>query len=256
MVNAEVSRDAPQALHQQISRQLEHKITSGEWPAHYKLPAEPDLAQHLGVSRGTVRRALRTLVEQGHLTQVHGRGTFVLSTTIEQPIGQELMSLAEALDRQGLAFTTQVLSVEPISPPARLQALLNLAPGEKVLSLRRRRQVEGTVVAVLDNYVRYETQPELLDHDFATERLFAVIESAYQQPVGSAHRTFEAVAATPELAASLDVTSGTPLLYLEQITYLQDGRTVEYSNVWIRGDRLRLSSVLTHRPPRSSSARS
>lgn len=247
MVNAALLRDAPQALHEQISRQLGQRISSGEWPPHYKLPAEPDLAQQLGVSRGTLRRALRTLVEQGHLAQVHGRGTFVLSTTIEQPIGQELMSLAEALDRQGLAFTTHVLSIEPVSPPSRLQALLNLAAGEKVLALKRRRDVDGTAVAVLDNYIRYETRPELLEHDFASERLFTVIESAYSQRVKSARRTFEAVAATDDLAASLDVERRTPLLYLEQITYLEDGRTVEYSDVWIRGDKLRLSSVLTRR---------
>ena len=44
---------------------------------------------------------------------------------------------------------------------------------------------------------------------------------------------------------------GAPVLYLEQVTYLADGRQIEYSDVWIRGDRLKLTSLLT-RPPRAA----
>ena len=59
------------------------------------LPPEPDLAKQLGVSRGTLRRALETLIGEGASRQVVGRGTFVISTVIEPAIAQKLSTLSE-----------------------------------------------------------------------------------------------------------------------------------------------------------------
>jgi DNA-binding GntR family transcriptional regulator len=57
-------------------------------------------------------------------------------------------------------------------------------------------------------------------------------------------RTFGADAARPEVAANLGIPAGSPVLYLEQITYLADGRPVEYSDVWVTTSRIKVTSVL------------
>ncbi|URN13632.1 GntR family transcriptional regulator [Streptomyces radiopugnans] len=79
----DIKRNVPTAIHAQISEHIRLRIAGGEWPPHYRLKSEPELAQEFGVSRGTVRRALATLIEEGLLRQVRGRGTFVTSTVIE-----------------------------------------------------------------------------------------------------------------------------------------------------------------------------
>ena len=85
----------PATLHSRISAWLREQIASGVWPAHYRLKPEPELAAELGVSRGTLRRALSTLIAEGALVQVRGKGTFVTSTVVEPAIAQKLTSLSE-----------------------------------------------------------------------------------------------------------------------------------------------------------------
>jgi len=241
----DLTRVGPVPLHEQIADHIRQRITSGSWPAHYKVAAEPLVAVEFEVSRGTIRRALKTLIEEGLLIQVQGKGTFVAaSTTIEQPIAQDLLSLSEGLKSQGLNFDTRVIDHRFEIPEPRIAALLEVPKRARVFKLLRRRSVGGVWVAVLANYIRADLCPDLDSHDFESRTLFGVLEEEYQLRIGWARRTFEAQAATGDAARWLEVENGSPILYLEQVSYLADDSPVEYSDVWIRGDRLRLSSIL------------
>ncbi|MGH7911083.1 MAG: GntR family transcriptional regulator, partial [Candidatus Dormibacteraceae bacterium] len=199
----------PEPLHSQITRQIRALIDSGALPPHCKLPSEPDLAALLGVSRGTVRRALRTLILDRMLVQVQGRGTFVAALLgAEQPIAQEMLSIAEALDQQGLPFRTEVLSVVQSAPPRRISALLGLRPGDPTVVLERRRSVNQEWVVVLRNYVPVERVPDLDRHDFTRETLFGVLEQVSGARLGWARRTFEAQGADARIARQLNVPLG------------------------------------------------
>jgi DNA-binding GntR family transcriptional regulator len=240
-----LERRGPTPLWEQVARSFRERILSGEWPAHMKLDAEPELARRLGISRGTLRRALRPLIEEGLLVQAQGRGTFVSSTReIEPPIAERMLSLAEALERRGVAFTTQVCSVEPVVPPPRIAALLTLPPGARTIRLVRRRAVAGSTIALLVNYVRCDLCPGIETKDFGSRTLFGVVERDYGLRIEWGRRTFEAQAAPPEVAVMLEIPPGSPVIYIEQVAYLGGGVPVEYSDVWIRGDRVRLSWLL------------
>jgi GntR family transcriptional regulator len=245
-----LDRDVPVPLHEQISAAIRREIRSGAWPAHYRLAAEPDLAVSFRVSRGTLRRALRTLIEEGLLVQIRGRGTFVVSAGIEQSIGQELLSLSEGLEREGVAFETTVISEGLELPPEATASLLGLPPAARALQLRRILSIEGSPVAYLSNWVRTDLCPGIEDRDFTHASLFGVLEGEYGLRIAVGRRTFEAQAAFGPPAEFLQIPVGAPVLYLEQVTYLDDGRQIEYSDVWIRGDRLKLTSLLT-RPRRT-----
>jgi DNA-binding GntR family transcriptional regulator len=245
-----LQRDLPVPLHEQISAAMRREIRSGAWPAHYRLPSEPDLAESFGVSRGTLRRALRTLIEEGLLVQVRGRGTFVVSAAIEQSIGQELLSLSEGLEREGVAFETRVVASTMDEAPEAIAGLLGLGAERSAFRLRRVMGIDGSPVAYLDNWVRLDLCPGLQDEDFEHESLFGLLEGRYGLRIAVGRRTFEAQAALGRAAEQLEIPVGAPVLYLEQVTYLDDGRPIEYSDVWIRGDRLKLTSVLRRpRPP-------
>jgi DNA-binding GntR family transcriptional regulator len=240
-----LDRAVPVPLHAQISAAMRREIQSGAWPAHYRLAAEPDLARSFRVSRGTLRRALRTLIEEGLLVQIRGRGTFVVSPVLEQTIGQELLSLSEGLAREGVSSEKTVLSQEVETPPDAIAGLLGLTAGVAALHLRRVIAIEGTPVAYLSNWVRLDACAGIERRDFGQDSLFGVLEHEYGLKIAVGRRTFEAQAASGEPADLLQVSEGAPVLYLEQVTYLDDGRQIEYSDVWIRGDRLKLTSLLT-----------
>lgn len=244
-VSLEIDREAPTPLHEQISAAMRREILGDAWRAHMRLPAEPELAHVLEVSRGTIRRALKTLIDAGLLVQVRGRGTFVTSAAIEQPIGQELLSLAEGLEREGIAYDTEVVNASVGRPPEPLAALLELDENESVFEIRRRRLIDGAPVALLHNYIRRQFCPGIEANDFRKETIFGLLERVYGLRIASGRRTFEAQAASTEVADALDVGPATPVLYLEQLIYLETGRPIEYSDVWIRGDRLKLTALLT-----------
>jgi GntR family transcriptional regulator len=235
----------PATLHSRISTWLREQIASGAWPAHYRLKPEPELAAELGVSRGTLRRALSTLIAEGALVQVRGKGTFVTSTVVEPAIAQKLTSLSEDFADVGAPLSTRVLECVVVEPPRPVAALLDAPAGQPILRLERLRSTAAGPVALLANFVRTDLAPGLETVDFETETLFGILASRYGLHIATGRRTFSATAADAETAALLEVPVGSPVQHLEQVTYLASGSPIEYSDVWIRSDRLRVTSILT-----------
>jgi DNA-binding GntR family transcriptional regulator len=244
---SQLGLDGPATLHSRISTWMRSQIASGAWPAHYRLKPEPELAAELGVSRGTLRRALSTLTEEGALVQVRGKGTFVTSSVVEPAIAQKLTSLSEDFASQGVDLATTVLRCQVVTAPPPVVALLELPSTTNILKLCRLRSTAEGPVALLANYVRTDLAPGLEKVDFTKETLFGTLANRYGLHITSGRRTFTATAADEEQALHLQVPVGSPLQYLEQVTYLAGGEPIEYSDVWIRSDRLRVTSTLSRR---------
>ena len=143
-------------------------------------------------------------------------------------------------------MATEVISQKVVfkSPPW-VQTSLSLEPEEPSLYLQRIKKVVDGPLAVLDNYVRSEMLPGIHNLDFARRRLFDIIERDYGFQILWGSRVFDVAMASPELAKRLAVAKNTPLLYLEQVSYITGNVPVECSRVWIRPDRMRLKSIIT-----------
>lgn len=244
-VSWQLRRDAPEPLHDQISALFRQRVVSGRWPPHTRLPSEPEIAQALQVARGTVRRATRSLIDEGLLVQHQGRGTFVGPPVMEQSFAQEIISTAEALDRDGLRYETTVISQVREAAADRVAGHLHLADDQaEVVALRRVRAVDGVAMFVLDNYVVASRCPGLETANLTARPLFTVLEQDHGVIVDGVQRTFQAQIATRPIAELLSISVGSPVLYLEQVSYDKASDPIEYSDVWIRGDRLRLSAWL------------
>jgi GntR family transcriptional regulator len=239
-----VDRSLGEPLADQIARQVRARVTGGDWPPHFRLPSEPALAQQLGVNRGTVRKALASLVEEHVLVTVRGRGTFVASRVVEPLLEGRLRSLTEDFAAQGVVTTTQVLSSSVGRLPLPVLALLDVPAGTPALRLERVFAGQEGPLAYLVNYVRADLCPGIEGSDFSRRALFDVIERDHGLRIADGRRTFGADAARPDVAGHLGVPAGSPVLYLEQITYLDDGRPIEYSDVWVSTSRIKVTSVL------------
>lgn len=247
--NRELDREAPTALHTQISDAIRAGIADGVWAIGHRMPSEPELASELSVSRGTLRRALSTLIDEGLLTQTPGRGTFVASQPRPPTTEGELRGIAEDFALQGLRVATRVLHIEIAVPPGPVGTALHVLADESVVCLRRVRSTDDTPIALMDNYVRADLAPGLESVDFENETLFEALEHRFDLSIAYARRRFAARAATADVAAHLHLDDGTPVLHLEQTTHLADGRPIEFSNVWINSDEVSVSTIL-ERPPR------
>jgi len=252
----DLERDAPTPIYQQIQDWMRFQIRSGRWPEHYKLSAETDLARDLGVSRGTVRKAIADLIAEGLLVQIHGRGTFVSSSHLEQPLAERLVAFSEDLINKHIPFETRVLEQSVIHPDQRTASLLSVSTTSDVFYLKRLRIVRGAPLILLNNYVVLSRCPGLERVDFTRYRLFEALEDLFGLKLDWGRRTFEARAADEDTARLLGISPCDPVMYLEQVVYLQDGSPIELSDVWLRGDRFRLWATVSRRgsPTRHSAS--
>lgn len=241
-------RSAGFKLHEQISESLRSKIRSGELPVGSRLPREADLMETYGVARGTVRRALRTLSEEGIVQILQGKGTYVRSGRPEPSIGQRLVGLSEAFSYAGRDLTTKLLDKQLILASDYPEFPGEIDSQETLLYLDRVRFLDGVPVARLYNWVRLSLAPGMEDVDYTAEALFHALDRKVRQPVESGQRTFQALLPDDEIASSLEISALTPLLFLRQTTYLQDGSPVECSNVWMDSQQVAVSMLLSREP--------
>jgi GntR family transcriptional regulator len=235
-----LDRTGPTPIYLQIKDWMRQQITSGAWPKSFKLRPEVDLADELEVSRGTMRKAIAELSEEGLLTRSHGRGTFVASEVLEQALADHMITFSEDLISRGIPFTTHVFAASVAPLPLRLAAKLGLAAEQEIFLLKRVRVVEGEALVASHNYVASQYCPGIAAVDFERRRLFEVLEEQFGLRVARGRRSFQALEADAETAARLGIATGAPVMYLEQFSYLETGALIEYSEVWLRGDRFKL----------------
>lgn len=246
-MSVELDHTGPTPIYQQIREWILEQIARGVWPEHYKLKAEADLAVELGVSRGTVRKAIATLIEEGKLVQIHGRGTFVSSSHIEQPLAESLITFSEDLIKRQIPFETRVLDQRVTAPPQKVGSLLAVPADVPVFYLKRVRVVNNIPLILLENYVRIDRCPGIETVDFTRYRLVEAFEELFGLQLDWAQRTFEAQVANTQVADLLAVSQCDPVMYIEQVLYLADGSPLELSDLWLRGDHLRISARVKRR---------
>jgi DNA-binding GntR family transcriptional regulator len=240
----EIERSGPKLIYQQIVEWMRLQVTSGNWPEHYRLRSEMELSSDLSVSRGTIRKAINQLTQEGLLLTIHGRGTFVASSTIEQPLAEKLVGFSEALMLRNIPFVTHVIEQKLITPPQRIASLLGIPESTPVLLLKRVRLVRQQPIVVLVNYLNTARCAGIDQVDFEKFRLFETLENHYGLELGWGQRTFQAQSADAATAALLNISTCDPVMYMEQLLYLSDAAPIEFSTLWFKGSSFRLSAMV------------
>lgn len=213
-----------------LRRALRHLIDTGVLGPGQALPSERDLAHALDLSRVTVRKALAGLTEQGLLVQRQGAGTFVAERIVRS--FSRLTSFTDDLRERGLDPQVKFLerSVGEVTPEEAMA--LNLSPGSGVVRLYRLRHVDGGPVAIERTLVPQALLPE-------PERIGASLYEALDlwghRPRRALQR-LRAVALDAEPARHLHLPVGAPGLLVERRAFLADGRVVEFTRSFYRGD--------------------
>jgi GntR family transcriptional regulator len=244
MMKPTIDRTNPTPIYQQIVNWIRAQIIEGVWPEHFQLRSEIELAQELGVNRGTLRNAIEALVNEGLLLRIHGKGTFVASTVLEQPLAESLTTFSESLMDQNIPFETRVLEQQVLAPDSLVRSMLSLDTETPVFFLKRLRFVDEKPVIFLKNFVNYAYCPGIEAVDFTHNRLFQVLETQYGLDIAWGRRYFEARIADAEIAERLAVAPGDPVMYVQQIVSLQDGTPLEMSDIWIDARHFRISAFV------------
>jgi GntR family transcriptional regulator len=234
-----ISKDSPIPLYFQLKELLRQEIESGRWQPGQQIPPEMEWCEAFGISRTVVRQALRELEYDGLLYREQGKGTFVAEPKISESLVQDLTGFYEDMVARGLTPVTQVLRQEVQPADEKVAHYLQIQPGDEIVLIERVRSVGGEPFVLVVTHLPYHICPDLVNEDLTTQSLYALLEGKYGLQLSHGRRTIEAVAANQYEIQHLGVQEGAPLILLHSVSYLKDGRPIEYFHAVHRGDRSR-----------------
>ncbi|MBM4424813.1 MAG: GntR family transcriptional regulator [Chloroflexi bacterium] len=195
-----------------------------------RLPTEPDLAKRLGISRATLREAMRLFEERGRLVRKPGVGTFVLAP---QPVIESGLEILESIDtlahRLNLLTRMVNLIVTEREADESDSTKLGLNGGARVVAVSRTIYAGSVPVAYLTDVlpVGIVTQEEL--ENFSGSVLDLLLRRG-APPLGQSRTALTVESADGLLSRQLGVQRGTPLMHVEAVLYTQDGRAIDHSH--------------------------
>ncbi|MCZ6764480.1 MAG: GntR family transcriptional regulator [Alphaproteobacteria bacterium] len=228
--NLEIDKDGPvitacAPLYRQVGFFIRRRLIDNYWKPGTMLPSETDLGKELGVSQGTVRKALGEMVAENLLYRRQGLGTFVC----EHNDGRALSVFFNLQRDDGTRVlpesTTLSCSVEMPSCLERDQLCLH-GPA-KVTRVHRIRTLDGVPTIVEMVSVPTKLFPDLGRDGTLPTQLYHHYQAAYGITVAKSFERVRAVVASEEDAGHLAVDPGTPLLEIECIAFGMDAKPLE-----------------------------
>ena len=205
------------------------------------IPSERELIGMFGVSRVTVRRAVDELVQEGYLFKLQGKGTYV-ETERENHNLINLTSCTSEITALGMTPGRKVLNRAVVPCSVKQASILKISSRDSLFFLDRIYLADDIAVNRTRSYLPCSRFPGIETIDFSRNSLYEVIEKKYAVRITRAHRTIEAVSANLEIADSLSIDRGVPVLLFKCLTYGDSGgieTPVEQFSCWYRSDRFK-----------------
>lgn len=236
------NRSRPEPLWHQAEQAMRALISSGEWATGAQIPNEERLCDLLGVSRITVRHALRNLEDSGLLSREHGRGTFVRSPTVIAGV-RGLTSFTQEMVNLGLDVGTRLLDAQRVAADPQVAGALEIEEGTPVVRLRRLRLGNDQPIGIQTAHLPEARVPGLLDAAGRIASLYDTLKAAYGIVPLEAREIYRIGAVKPEDAELIQLPAGSPAFVVERIAFDRRG-PFEFTVSTMRGDRYEIRSVL------------
>jgi GntR family transcriptional regulator len=194
-----------------------------------RLPSEPELAKRLGVSRATLREAMRTFETQGLIRRRQGSGTFVVGQVPVIDAGLEVLESLETMaQRLGLEVSVSDLRVESLPANKETAEGLGISVGTKLTRVQRVMREENRPVAYLVDILPDDVlKPEQLPANFKGSVLDFLLRRGDSLTVSRA--AISALGSPAEVAKALQIQRGDVLLEFVSKLYRSDGKILDYS---------------------------
>ncbi|MGI1797191.1 GntR family transcriptional regulator [Priestia sp. TRN 1309] len=221
-------------LYLQVIDKIKQNIEKGIFKEKERLPSEFDLSKQLGVSRATLREALRILEEENIIVRRHGVGTFVNTKPTFLSGIEQLNSITHMIEQAGMKAGTIFLSsqIQELSE----NDLTRFACGEdkQILFVERVRTANGEPVVYCMDKVPQEILPE--NFEYKQESLLEILEKQAGKHISYAVANIEPLGYHEKVSPILQCEPETALLVLKQMHYDQYDEPILYSINYFKAD--------------------
>lgn len=195
-----------------------------------KLPSEQELSERLGVSRNTIREAIRSLENDAYVTSRHGVGTFIIHDTknINYNIAQ-LESATSIIQNHGYQAGTKSIFCNRQEASNRIAKHLHIQSLQDVFYIERVRTADGKPVVYVEDYLPYSEGMMENFKEVYHESLLEFLEKSGHK-ITFCDCTIHAVTSTPKIQSWLELPEPSALLLLQQIHYSAKGIPILYSD--------------------------
>lgn len=222
--------DGREPLYRRFQEVVRNAIVDNVLKPREALPPERNLAQDFGISRITVRKAIDGLVNEGLLLRRQGAGTFV-NARVEKQFAK-LTSFSEDMAARGRTVRSEWISKDEGVVSSDEALTLGLSPGTRVYRFHRIRYADDIGMALEYSTIAGYGLPSA---DAVDASLYAALDAAGNRPVRALQR-LRAVLFDADQAALIGCASGDPGLFIERRGFGADGRAIEMTQSWYRGD--------------------
>lgn len=221
-------------LYLQVIEKIKQDIESGKYKEKEKLPSEFQLAKDLGVSRATLREALRLLEEENVVTRRHGVGTFVNQRPIFSSGIEQLNSVTYMIEQFGKTAGSIYLSTEIIKPTEEDHKKFAPKDVSKLVQIERVRTADREpVVFCVDKFPEHHIPLKYVNQQ---DSLFKLMDKYANKRINYAVTYIEPVSFYERIYDILNCQPDQPLLLLKQMHYTEDDEPILYSLNYFRSD--------------------
>lgn len=221
-------------VYYQLKLHIQEEIKKQNLKPGDAIPTEKEYCERFGISRMTVRQALKELEQEGVITRHKGRGSFVNMPRIEQ-VG--FMSFSKMVKDRGMRPETELIKFKKRTA-ADLADKLKTAPEEQIWEIVRLRKADGFPVALESVFIPAKYVPGLEAADL-TGSWYELLRTKYGLDLKCSRTEFSATMSTPQLNKLLQLEKGMPLLQTENLVFGKG--PVYYEKSFYRSDKFTIT---------------
>ena len=230
--------------YEKIAFDIKEDILSEKYKPNEQLPFEKELCEKYNVSKMTVKKALDLLVNDGLIIKRRGSGTFVKDIT-----EKEIQRIIEKKQFSGLTttsighkVTSKVLEFKIINATKEIADILKIEEDEFIYFVHRVRYVDDKAVVIEKTYIPLNLIPGMKLAD-VKKSIYGYIKDKLGLNIQSAHSTVRAMKSDELDRKYLNLEKDEPILEVERVAYLVNGKVFEYSFSRHRYDKFEFKSI-------------
>lgn len=234
-----IDKNSPIPVYFQLKNDLVKKIAQGLWKPGECIASERELCEIYGVSRMTIRQAIGELVQEGVLTRLKGKGTFVCEQTVKQ---QDMMSFTEMIKQTGRDLETEVINFHIIDTPDDMQDTFML---DKVYKIERRRIVDGECIAVEVVFIPVDYCGHI-NKEMLRGSLYKILEH-FGYSISNSTSSIVAVDITDEIKEKFNTKENFPVLKIVSKTFANKNKLLFIEEALYRSDKFTMQVNISRR---------